>query len=232
MKSLGDMLVERGAITADDLAKGRQIQRSAGGNLGALLVRIGAVSEDVVLMTMAEQLGIVYLRNADELPDHLAVYRFMVDSDIRTDWLLDNHVLLWREDDGLKCVARDVEDRALLETISHFYPSEDVTFYLAANHQIDRLLEGVRKERAMETLFSGDAARQLRELAEEAPIIALVSNLLAQAVDLEASDIHVEPAVEQFAVRMRVDGVLHTRLTQPIERFPAVASGCWRARWS
>ncbi len=92
MKSLGDMLVERGAITADDLAKGRQIQRSAGGNLGALLVRIGAVSEDVVLMTMAEQLGIVYLRNADELPDHLAVYRFMVDSDIRTDWLLDNHV--------------------------------------------------------------------------------------------------------------------------------------------
>ena len=45
MKSLGDMLVERGAITADDLAKGRQIQRSAGGNLGALLVRIGAVSE-------------------------------------------------------------------------------------------------------------------------------------------------------------------------------------------
>ena len=224
MKSLGDMLVERGAITVDDLAKARQIQRSAGGNLGALLVRIGAVSEDVVLMTMAEQLGIVYLRNADELPEHLAVYRFMVDSDIKTDWLLDNHVLLWREDDGLKCVARDVEDRALLETISHFYPSEDVTFYLAANHQIDRLLEGVRKERAMETLFSGDAARQLRELAEEAPIIALVSNLLAQAVDLEASDIHVEPAVEQFAVRMRVDGVLHTRLTQPIERFPAVAS--------
>ena len=37
---------------------------------------------------------------------------------------------------------------------------------------------------------------------------------------MEASDIHVEPSEENFAVRMRVDGVLHTRLTQPVERFP------------
>ena len=224
MKPLGDMLVERGAITADDLAKAQQIRESAGGNLGALLVGIGAVSEDVLLQTQAEQLGFVYLRTPEDMPDNLAVYQFMVESPIKTDWLLDNHVLLWREDDGLKCLARDVQDRALHETLGYFYPNESTTFYLAENHQIDRLLEGVRKERAMETLFSGDNARQLRELAEEAPIIALVNNLLSQAVDLEASDIHVEPAEEQFTVRMRVDGVLHTRLTQPIERFPAVAS--------
>ena len=220
MKSLGDMLVERGAVSAEDLAKAQQIQQSAGGNLGALLVGIGAVSEDVLLQTQSEQLGVVYLRDTDDLPDNLTVYRFMVDSPVKLDWLLDNHVLLWREDDTLKCIGHDVQDRALLEALSYFYPTEPVTFYLAANHQIDRLLESVRKERAMETLFSGDDARQLRELAEEAPIIALVSNLLAQAVDLDASDIHVEPAEEQFAVRLRVDGVLHTRLTQPIERFP------------
>ena len=91
-------------------------------------------------------------------------------------------------------------------------------------HHIDRLLDFVRKERAIEDLYSGDSARQLREMAEEAPIIELVNNLLSQAVDAGASDIHVEPAEDQFAVRMRVDGVLHTRLTQPVERFPAVAS--------
>ena len=61
-------------------------------------------------------------------------------------------------------------------------------------------------------------------MAEEAPVIELVNNLLSTAVDIGASDIHVEPAEEQFAVRMRVDGVLHTRLSQPIDRFPAVAS--------
>ena len=73
MKSLGDMLVERGAVTADDLAKARQIQESAGGNLGALLVGIGAVSEDILLTTQAEQLDVAYLRHADDLPENLAV---------------------------------------------------------------------------------------------------------------------------------------------------------------
>ena len=225
MKTLGDMLVERGAITAEDLAKAQQIQQSAGGSLGPLLVRIGALSEDVLLQTVAEQLGVTYLRATDDLPETLTVYRFMADTPAKLlDWLLNNHVLLWRDDDGLKCIARDVQERALLETLGYFYRDDPVTFYVAADHNIDRLIEGVRKERAMENLFSGDDARHLRELAEEAPIVALVSNLLAQAVDLDASDIHVEPAEEQFTVRMRVDGVLHTRLTQPIERFAAVAS--------
>ena len=224
MKPLGDMLLARGAVNAADLAKARQIQESAGGDLGTLLVGIGAVSEDVLLQTRAEQLGIAYLRTPDELPDSVDVHRFMQAAEIKADWLLHNRVLLWRDGETLKCVAPDVQDRALLETIRLSYPEEVPILHLAANHQIDRVLDGVRKERAMETLFSGDDARQLRELAEEAPIIALVGNLLAQAVDLDASDIHVEPAEEQFTVRMRVDGVLHTRLTQPIERFPAVAS--------
>ncbi len=224
MKPLGEMLVERQAIGPADLEKARQIQQTAGGKLGALLVGIGAVSEDVLLQTLAEQLGVVYLRATEELPDNLEVYRFMLESPIKLDWFLDNHALLWRRDGELCCIARDIEDRALLEALGYFYPGESVNYYLAANHQLDRLLESVRKERAMETLFSGDDARALRELAEEAPIIALVSNLLAQAVDLEASDIHVEPGEEQFTVRLRVDGVLHTRLTQPIERFAAVAS--------
>ena len=224
MKSLAEMLVERGAVTAADLDKARHIQNTAGGKLGALLVGIGALSEDVLLQTLSEQLGVVYLRHADELPGNLDAYRFMAESPIKLEWFLDHSALLWRQDDALCCIARDIQDRALLETLNYFYPGESATFHLAADHQIDRLLDAVRKERAMETLFSGDDARQLRELAEEAPIIALVSNLLAQAVDLEASDIHVEPAEEQFTVRMRVDGVLHTRLTQPVERFAAVAS--------
>ena len=224
-RSLGELLVERDAVAPADLEKAQQIQRTVGGRLGALLVANGAVSEDVVLRTWAEQLGVRYLREDDELPDELAVFRFMSDAPIKLDWCLDGAVLLWRGEDGtLCCLARDVEDRALLETLGYFYPGEHIAFHIAANHHIDRLVDYVRKERAMADLFSGDSAKLLREMAEEAPIIELVNNLLSQAVDLEASDIHVEPAEESFAVRMRIDGVLHTRLTQPMDRFPAVAS--------
>lgn len=55
-------------------------------------------------------------------------------------------------------------------------------------------------------------------------MVELVNNVIAQATDARASDIHVEPGEAQFTVRLRVDGVLRTQLTQPIARFPAVAS--------
>ena len=225
MKRLGELLVDRGAIQPSDLDKALYIQRTAGGKLGALLVRTGAISEDVLLSTLSDQLGAVYLRDADEFPDQLDVYRFMSESPIKKlDWFLDHAALLWEQDGAICCIAKDIRDHALEETFNYFYPGEQITYFLAPNHQIDRMLDGVRKERAIEELFSGDDAKALREMAEEAPVIELVNNLLSTAVDLRASDIHVEPAEEQFAVRMRVDGVLHTRLTQPIDRFPAVAS--------
>ena len=224
-RTLRELLLEHNAVAPADIEKAEQIQRTVGGRLGSLLVANGAVSEDVVLRALAEQLGVAYLRDEDDLPNELTVFRFMTDAPIKLDWCLDNATLLWRTDEGaLCCLARDIEDRALLETLGYFYPGERVAFHIAANHHIDRLLDYVRKERAMADLFSGENAKLLREMAEEAPIIELVNNLLSQAVDLDASDIHVEPAEESFAVRMRIDGVLHTRLTQPMDRFPAVAS--------
>ena len=223
-KRLGELLVERNDVAPADLERALQIQESVGGRLGALLVRTGAISEDLLLRRLAEQQDAVYLRGAEELPDSLDVYRFMSGSPVKLEWFLDNAVLMWSRDEDLFCIARDILDHALLETLNYFHPGRPVTFCLAANHHIDRLLDFVRKEQAIESLYSGNGARQLREMAEEAPIIELVNNLLSQAVDLGASDIHVEPGEEHFAVRMRVDGVLHTRLTQPVERFPAVAS--------
>ena len=223
-RRLDELLVERDDVQQADIDKAIQIQRTVGGRLGPLLVRTGAISEDLLLRRLAEQWGARYLRSADELPDSLDVYQFMAESPIKLDWFLDHAILMWEQDEALFCIARDILDHSLRATLAYFYPRERVTFCLAANHQIDRLLDFVRKERAIEDLYSGDSARQLREMAEEAPIIELVNNLLSQAVDAGASDIHVEPGEEQFAVRMRVDGVLHTRLTQPVERFPAVAS--------
>ena len=224
-RRLGELLVERGVAQPADIERALKIQPSVGDKLGALLVRTGALSEDALLRALSAQLGAPYLSEPDDLPDHLAAYGFMAHGPVKLDWLLDNAALLWRDDgNGLCCLARDPQHQPLLEALAYFYPGEPVAFFLAPNHHLDRLLDAVRKERAMETLFAGDDTRQLREMAEEAPVIELVNNLLAQAVDLEASDIHVEPAEESFVVRMRVDGVLHSRLTQPIERFPAVAS--------
>ena len=72
--------------------------------------------------------------------------------------------------------------------------------------------------------WSGGDEQQLRAMAEEAPVVELVSNLMAQAVEQRASDIHLEPEERTFSVRFRIDGVLHNRLHLPRDRFDAVAS--------
>ena len=226
-KRLGEMLVERNFVQQADIDRALQIQRTVGGRLGALLVRTGAISEDALLRTLAEQIGLLYLADADDLPDAMDMYRFMSTSPIKLEWFLDNAVLMWQQDEQIYCLARDIPDHRIAETLEYFYPAADaqrVRFCLTANHHLDRVLDNIRRERAMENLFAGDGAQQLRDLAEQAPVIELVNNLLSQAVDLGASDIHVEPTEESFTVRMRLDGVLHTRLTQSMDRFPAVAS--------
>ena len=226
-KRLGEMLVERNAVQRADIDRALQIQRTVGGRLGSLLVRTGAVSEDMLLRTLAEQIGALYLADTEDLPDPLDMYRFMSASPIQLTWFLDNAVLMWQQDEEIYCLARDIPDHTVSETLEYFYQTADaappIRFCLTANHHLDRALDNVRNHRAMEELFSGEA-QQLRDLAEQAPVIELVNNLLSQAVDLGASDIHVEPAEETFSVRMRVDGVLHSRLTQSKDRFAAVAS--------
>ena len=234
-KRLGEMLVARNAVQQSDVDRALQIQPTVGGRLGALLVRTGAISEDALLRTLAEQIGALYLTDAEDLPDTLDMYRFMSASPIKLEWFLDNAVLMWEQDEEIYCLARDIPDPTLTQALEYYYDSGQagdtapgatptIRFCLTANHHLDRALDQVRKERAMENLFAGDEAQQLRDLAEQAPVIELVNNLLSQAVDLGASDIHVEPAEETFSVRMRVDGVMHTRLTQSMDRFPAVAS--------
>ena len=231
-KRLGEMLVERNAAQQADIDRALQIQRTVGGRLGTLLVRTGTISEDTLLRALAEQIGVLYLAEAEDLPDTLDMYRFMSASPIKLTWFLDNAVLMWQQDEVVYCLARDIPDHTVAQTLEYFYQTANpsagaappIRFCLTANHHLDRALDNVRQERAMENLFAGDEAQQLRDMAEQAPVIELVNNLLSQAVDLGASDIHVEPTEETFVVRMRVDGVLHKRLTQSKDRFAAVAS--------
>lgn len=225
-RRIGDILLARELIQPHDLEKALQLQQSVGGRLGTLLVRIGAVSEDVLLQSLSEQLGYPLLGFEQPLPDDIRVYEFLLDSAVEFDWFLDQSVVLWRQaNDRLGCLAKDPLNNLLQEALGYFYGEQAIDFYLCRNHDLDRLLNFVSRERAVESLFNdSESGKQLKELAEEAPVIELVNNIISQAADVGASDIHVEPQDEQFHVRLRVDGVLRLQLSQPIERFAAVAS--------
>lgn len=223
---IGELLVQQGHIQLEELEKALQMQKTVGGRLGALLIRTGAISEEVVLTALSEQLNFPLLGKDLPFPDDIRVYECLIESEVEFDWFVDQSVMIWKGEHGkLVCLAKDPLGGIIRDTIDYFYPDVEIVWCLARSHDLDQLVDFVAGERAVESLFGGDESqRQLRELAEEAPVIELVNNIISQAVDAGASDIHIEPDETQFFVRLRVDGVLRRQLSQPVQRFPAVAS--------
>jgi len=224
-KLIGELLVERKLVQTEDIDKALVLQASVGARLGSLLIRLGAISEDALLPVLACQLNLQQLSDSEQ-PELLATYHFMSKSNINFEWYLSQNVVIWpKTDQVILCIARDIIDPHLKEVMNFHFAQENIIYRLATSSQLDRLLDYLEKEHSVDSLLNGDGdARHLKELAEEAPVIELVNNVMAQAVDAGASDVHVEPQENTFAVRLRVDGVLQEQMTQPIERFAAVAS--------
>ncbi len=224
-KKIGDLLLERELIQESDLRKALHLQSKAGGRLGALLVRSGAISEDALLPVLSEQLDMERL-TGDALPSHADVFDFVNQSSIQPDWFIDHKVAVWSlAETAVGCLVPDPMNGYVREVLARFYGEGRVQYFLANQQVIESYADYVRREHAVDDLFQGgEGARALAELAEEAPIIEFVNNMMSQALDAGASDIHVEPGDANFAVRFRVDGVLHTRLQQPQDRFAAIAS--------
>jgi general secretion pathway protein E len=223
-RKIGELLVAERIVQPQDVDKALALQEAAGGRLGAILFRTGAVSEEALLRVLSLQLGAPVLGVDAPMPDEGLVHAAMVESGIPLDWFIDQRVLLWHTGEGaLGWAAQDSLNPVVLQAVYGRANGSAVTMHLARRHDIDRCLDYLAKERAMEDLALG-TDKALRELAEEAPIIELVNNILSQSVEADASDIHIEAGASLFVVRFRVDGVLHNRMTQPMERFPAVAS--------
>ena len=219
---IGALLLQRGLITQQDLDKALAFQRQFKGRLGSILVRMGALSEEALLPVLSEQLGLTLLA-ADQLPAQSgAILNAIQASDLPAEWFADQQLVIWEGVDGMiHCASRNPINSYLQETLAMAFGDHPQSWHFVRSQDLERLLKLIQQSAQPEY---ADEVAHLRELAEEAPIIELVSNILAQAIDERASDIHIEPEEREFEVRYRIDGVLQTRLTQSRDRFDAVAS--------
>jgi general secretion pathway protein E len=216
------LLFERGLIEAVDLEKALNFQREYGGRLGSVLVRLGALSEDTLLPVLGEQLGLPILSLQDAPLTGTAMTTMIRAAGLSTEWFIDQELAIWEgADSALICAARNPINQYLQETVTGAFPQYRPLWHLARGQDLDNLLKLLADDRDEN---AGDDVAHLRELAEEAPVVELVNNISAQAIDEKASDIHIEPEENSFVVRFRVDGVLQTRYNLPRDRFDAVAS--------
>ncbi|WP_208002251.1 GspE/PulE family protein [Luteimonas yindakuii] len=221
---LGELLVAEGLVTHADVAKALTFQQQFGGRIGSILVRLGAVSEESLLPVLGRQLDMPLLDSADWPAEPEMFMAALSATGMPPEWWVDHGVVAWKTGDGrLLAVARDPLSPLLNEVLERELGEQGWGWCLARAQDVDRLVEQLSRRRGDQDVDNDDVSH-LRELAEEAPVIELVNNMLAQAMDQRASDVHVEPEEQQFNVRLRIDGILHTRMTLPASRYPAVAS--------
>ncbi|MFL0796678.1 MAG: Flp pilus assembly complex ATPase component TadA [Cellvibrionaceae bacterium] len=218
------MLLESRYISERDLEKALVIQSQIGGRLGSILVRSGALSETNLLSSLSEQLQIPIVGEGLATPAEQEISQALEETKLPVSWLISFSAVIWSREEYLYCISKDILSSELEEELLRSSPLP-IRFCLARDQQLDSLLvflQGVDSENSGEDLNSD--IQQLREMAEEAPVIELVNTIISLALEDNASDIHIEPEADTYDIRYRVDGVLNTNRTLPIQKYHAVAS--------
>ncbi|MGV8941764.1 MAG: type II secretion system ATPase GspE [Lysobacter sp.] len=223
-----EALLAKGRLKEPDVVRARRLQAEAGGSLLALLSRLGLVSERDHAETVAAVLGLplVSTKDAPELPPEGVVLtakfmkQFAVCPVAETDLVVD-------------VVAADPQDAYSLDAV-RLATGRQVRASVALRSEIDELIErwhgqgrsamGAIIETAEGEGSDLDDVEHLRDLASEAPVIRLVNLVIQRAVELRASDIHIEPFENRLKVRYRVDGVLIDGESPPVNLTAAVIS--------
>jgi len=226
-------LLEKGRLKEPDLIRARRLQEEAGGSLLSLLARLGLVSERDHAEACAEVLGLslISLKQVPELPPETMPHV----QPLATRFLRQFHVCVLGESDGqLDLWMADPYERYPLEAVQ-LATGWLVRPWVGLRSEIDDLIERwhgqgrsamgtIIEDADAETTGNLDDVEHLRDLASEAPVIRLVNLVIQRAVELRASDIHIEPFENRLKVRYRVDGVLEEGESPPANLTAAVIS--------
>ena len=223
---LGELLIRKGLLDADDLEQALELQRERGDKIGKILVDLGFVNPRDVLATLSEQLQIPLLA-ADDFPPVLPEVERITPKYMRQFLFLPIRV----DDSTLTVAMADPLDFETVATLRQF-SGLNVKGVLAAEQEILDAIDkyfGEQEQEGDSEYGAGDDSdtaqiEHLRDMASEAPVIRLVNGMISRALELRASDIHLEPFEKDFRVRFRIDGVLHDQEAPQRELRAAVIS--------
>ena len=218
---IGDLLLEIGYITEQELQDALSLQDEMGMKLGNVLTELGYLSEEKLVDALEIQLGIprVDLSNYI-LNSHLSQY-------VSENIARRHNAVPYEVVDGtLKVAIEDPTDLVAIENIE-VNSGMKVDIALATHTEIMDAINQIYTLVDTDTSDIFDSLNQynemneepeidqLRQMVEDAPIVRLTNLIITQAIQKVASDIHIEPLEKSVRVRYRVDGVLHEEMTIP-----------------
>jgi type IV pilus assembly protein PilB len=238
-RRLGDLLVADGLLTAEQLKKALAEQKGSPEKLGSVLVRLNFVNEDQLIGFLSRQYGVpsITLGQLDIDPDVLK----LVPAPIARKYEV---IPVRRMGNSLALAMADPTNVFALDDISFMTNLQVlplVASQTAIKKAIDRNYES--KTEAISSVLSDmqtdlsnvevveegeEGAKvdvfELKESADEAPVVKLVNMVLVDAIQKGASDIHFESYEKIFRIRFRMDGVLHEMLAPPKRLESAILS--------
>ncbi|HNT36093.1 MAG TPA: ATPase, T2SS/T4P/T4SS family, partial [bacterium] len=229
-KRLGDILVEQGVITRQQLERALREQSTTGKRIGDFLVDMGFVRPEAILRALARQHGMKYV-NLKETRLNPDAKNLLPESVVR-----DNKILpLEKRGDTIRVAVADPDRIAILQEIAK-QEGVQIEAYLSLDRDIDErvaalfpvfvqvetsddFLDGVEGIDSLTQIAETEDTLSVEELkaeAEDAPAILLVNKIVSHGITSAASDIHIEPKEKELQLRYRMDGVL--KATKPIPK--------------
>ena len=225
---IGDLLIQAGAITEEQLSDALEKQRGTGKKLGEFLVEQGVISDDRLAQALSAQLGY-------ELVDLQAI---QIDQNVTklikgSDMLKKNKCFPFAIDEvtgAIKLAMVDPLDINAMDDISiitNFNVDACVATERSVMLAIDRYfgqgdvadaLDAYAKEKNLGEQDDSEAQDEI----SNSPIVVMVKDMIDNAVRQRASDIHVEPLVNRIRVRYRIDGALYERGSYNINVLSAI----------
>ena len=227
-----EILVRRGVIGPDQL---KEASGSQSGTVEDALIRLGYATSEEVMRAVAQQYGYDYV-DLNEVSIPPSVIELVPESVAR-----ENAILPMDERDGsLKVIISDPEDFETLDKLRFILnrrvevalaPRESIVdainrhYGLTEGESADSMLQEFT-DTAIDFTETEETAATADEQVDEtsAPIVRLVHLIITEAVQLRASDIHVEPFEDRVRIRYRIDGILQERDSPPRRLLGAILS--------
>ncbi len=219
-KPLGEILKEKGIISDAHIKFALQEQKITKQRLGEIFERLGFVTENDVVMTLAEQSGAPTLDVDEVIPDEAILKLF------NKNLCLNNTFLpLRRIDNSVEIATYNVSDEKLSQLISR-QTGLAPRFYLSEKKKI---INAINKfyyflENPIEKLIQTEVRLLTHDVEMARGMDNLVKHILHFAVKMRATDIHIRPMDMSTNISFRVDGVMTSVLSLPVHLSRIVVS--------
>jgi type IV pilus assembly protein PilB len=209
-KQLGQILIELGYITSEQLDVALEEHRKTPKSIGRVLIDLGMIKEGDLVRALAEQVGLEFV-DLSEYPIDATATALLPEALARRYRALP----IGDRDGKLLVAMSDPANVYALDDIRTI-TGRDVQPVVATANDVERAIQkfaGMDSQVEAMASIAADAddgtTEELEAALEDAPIVKLVNAIMTQAVGDRASDVHIEPAEKNVRIRFRVDGVLH-----------------------